>query len=81
MSAHRPEGPSERFVPCAVWSGLGHHVTGCMYSVLDRQTGQYVQTLPRRFYARESARLCALSLNRGRSPRVQDVAVYDRVSA
>ncbi len=76
----RPEGPSERYVPCAVWSGHGQHVTGSMYAVLDRQTRQYVATLPRRFYARESARLCALSLNRGRSPRVDDVAVYDRVS-
>ncbi len=62
----RPEGPSERFVPCAVYpmaSMSGY--PGSMWRVLDRQSGGFVNTLPRRFHARESARLCALNLNRG----------------
>lgn len=57
----RPAGPGERYTRIAVFGGN----LGTMWRVYDRKTSRYVNTLPRQFYAEESARLCALNLNRG----------------
>jgi hypothetical protein len=53
------EPTPQRYGPCAVHGG----VLGTVWRVRDRETGEYVSTMPRRFQARGSAQACADNLN------------------